>query len=174
MTKDSIALIGFMGTGKTVVGKALADYLGNDYEFIETDQIVIEIAGKSIPRIFSEDGEGKFRKYEIAACKKASQLKRAVISCGGGIVLKKINIENLKRNSYIVLLKATVEEIHKRIIKEGKERRPLINKEDPKQEIEQILTYREPFYNSSAEIIVDTTGKAIDEIVKEIIKNIKL
>ncbi|MFX1315930.1 MAG: shikimate kinase [Promethearchaeota archaeon] len=174
MKKNSIALIGFMGTGKTIVGKALADYLGNNYEFIETDQLVIEIAGKSIPRIFSEDGEEKFRNYEIAACKKASQLKRAVISCGGGIVLNKINIENLKKNSYIVLLKATIEEIHRRIIKEGKERRPLINKEDPNQEIKQILAYREPFYNSSAEIIVDTTGKAIDEIVKEIIKNINL
>ena len=130
MKKDSIALIGFMGTGKTVIGKALADYLGNNYEFIETDQIVTEIAGKSIPKIFSEDGEEKFRKYEITACKKASQLKRAVISCGGGIILNKINIENLKKNSYIVLLRATAEEIHKRIIEEGKERRPLINKEE--------------------------------------------
>ncbi|MFX1387709.1 MAG: shikimate kinase, partial [Promethearchaeota archaeon] len=104
MAIDSIALIGFMATGKTVVGKALANHLGNNYRFIETDQIIIEDAGKSIPEIFTEDGEIVFREYEIAACKKASKYNNVIISCGGGIVLNKINIDYLRRNSHIVLL----------------------------------------------------------------------
>lgn len=174
MVKDSIALIGFMATGKTTVGKALADHLNEEYKFIETDQIIMEDAGKSIPKIFSEDGEIRFREYEIAACKKASKLNKVVISCGGGIVLNKINIDYLKNNCHIVLLLATAEEIYKRAMKDGQETRPVIDKEDPKAEIEKVLTFRKPFYEAAAEIIVETTGKKVEDIVEEIITKTKL
>ena len=174
MTKDSIALIGFMATGKSTIGKILADYLGDDYRFIETDQLIVEMTGKSIPRIFTEEGEEKFRKYEIIVCGKASKLKKVVISCGGGVVLNRANIKKLKKNCHIVLLKATVEEIYKRAIKNGKRTRPLINNEYPKKEIERILNYREEFYESSAEIIINTKNKSIEEIVNEIIEKTKV
>ena len=170
MIKDSIALIGFMATGKSTVGKALKEYLGKDYKFIETDQLIVEMAGKPIPRIFSEDGEVKFREYEIEACKKAANLEKVVISCGGGIVLNKANIENLKKTCHIVLLTANSKEIYDRIMKDGKETRPVIDKDDPMKEIESALKQREPFYNISAEIIINTTDKTIDEIIGEIIK----
>lgn len=174
MTKNSIALIGFMATGKTAVGKALATHLGNNYRFIETDQIIIEDAGKSIPKIFSEDGEIRFREYEIAACKKASKFNKVIISCGGGVVLNKINIDYLKRNSHIVLLQATSEEIYKRAMKDGKETRPVIDKDNPMAEIERVLNFREPFYEAAAEIVIETTGKRIEKIIKEIISKIKI
>jgi shikimate kinase len=174
MTKDSIALIGFMATGKTTVGQKLAEKIGNNYRFIETDQIIIEEAGKSIPRIFAEDGEISFREYEIEACKKASKLKNVIISCGGGIVLNKINIDYLKQNCHIVLLQATAEEIYKRAMKDGQETRPVIDKEDPKMEIEKVLSFRKPFYEAAAEIIIETTGKEIDEIVKQIVEKTKI
>jgi shikimate kinase len=167
--KDSIALIGFMATGKTSVGQRLAHELGKEYKFIETDQIIIEEAGKSIPRIFKEYGEIRFREYEIQACKKASQLHKVIVSCGGGVVLNKLNIDYLKRNCHIVLLTATVEEIYARAMKDGPETRPVINKEDPKAEIEKVLTFREPFYEATAEYIIETTNKTIDEIADEII-----
>jgi len=170
MIKDSIALIGFMATGKSTVGKALKEYLGIDYKFIETDQLIIEMAGKAIQNIFSEDGEEKFREYEIEACKKAANFKKAVISCGGGIVLNKTNIENLKKTCHIVLLTASPKEIYNRVMKDGKETRPVINKEDPMKEIESALKQREPYYNITAEIAINTTDKTIDEIVGEIIK----
>jgi len=170
MIKDSIALIGFMATGKSRVGKALKEYLGKDYKFIETDQLIIEMAGKSIPRIFSENGEAKFREYEIEACRKAAELKKTVISCGGGIVLNKVNIENLKKTCHIVLLTASPKEIYNRVMIDGKETRPLIDKEDPMKEIESALKQREPYYNISAEIVINTTDKTIDEIMEEIIK----
>ncbi|MFW9937711.1 MAG: shikimate kinase [Candidatus Thorarchaeota archaeon] len=172
MSKDSITLIGFMATGKTTVGKALVDYLGKNYRFIETDQIVIEMAGKPIPKIFSEDGEKKFREYEVEACKKVSKLKNVIISCGGGVVLNKTNINNLKKNCHIVLLKASLEEIYKRTMGEGKELRPVIDKEDPLNEIEKVWKYREKFYNKSVEYIVDTTDKSINEIVREILEKL--
>ncbi|GAH44366.1 unnamed protein product [marine sediment metagenome] len=170
MIKDSIALIGFMATGKSTVGKALKEYIGKDYIFIETDQLIVEIAGKSIPRIFSEDGEDKFREYEIEACKKAANLKKVVISCGGGIVLNKVNVENLKKTCHIVLLTASPKEIYNRVMKDGKKTRPLIDKEDPMKEIESILKLREFFYSISAEIVINTTDKTIDEIMEEIIR----
>jgi len=170
MIKDSIALIGFMATGKSTVGKALKEYLGKDHKFIETDQLIVEMAGKSIQNIFSEDGEEKFREYEIEACKKAANFKKAVISCGGGIVLNKTNIENLKKTCYIVLLTTNPKEIYNRVMKDGKETRPLIDKEDPMKEIESASKQREPYYNISAEIVIDTTDKTIHEIIEEIIK----
>ena len=174
MNKDSIALIGFMATGKTTIGKALMKQLGNDYKFIETDEIIVKKSGKSIPMIFEEEGEQKFREYEISACIKASKLKKTIISCGGGIVLNNINIDNLKKNCIIVLLKATPEEIYKRVMKDRKETRPILNKKDPKKEIEKVLCLRKPFYEAAAEIIIDTTNKKISNIVKEIIIKTKI
>ena len=174
MFKDSIALIGFMATGKSVVGKALKEHLGKNYTFIETDLLIEKIAGKSIPRIFSEDGEELFREYELEACKKAAQFTKTVISCGGGVVLNIKNIEILKHTCQIVLLTASLEEIYNRAIKDGKENRPIIDKNDPYKEIERILLYRKPYYNSAAEITIDTTHKSIEIIVKEILTQTKL
>ncbi len=169
MSKDSIALIGFMATGKSTVGKALKECLGKDYKFIETDQIIIKMAGKSIPKIFEEDGEAKFREYEIEACRKAVRLSKSIISCGGGVVLNESNIEILKKTCHMVLLTATPEVIYNRAMKEGKENRPVINKKDPFKEIGKVLRYRETYYNKSAEIIIDTTEKSIEMIVEEIL-----
>ena len=174
MPKDSIALIGFMATGKSVVGKALKDHLGKKYNFIETDLLIVKMAGKSIPRIFSEDGEALFREYELKACKEVAQQKKSIISCGGGVVLNKENIEILKQTCQIVLLTASPEEIYNRAMKDGEENRPIIDKEDPYKEIERILLYREPYYKSAAEIIIDTTEKSIERIVAEILTQTKL
>ena len=170
MTKNSIALIGFMATGKTIIGKKLTEYLGKDYTFVETDDIVTHEAGKSIPRIFDEDGESIFRDFEISACEKASRMSKVVISCGGGVVLNRLNIINLKKNCHIILLKATTEEIYKRVMIDGKETRPLINKGDPKIQIEKILRVRSQHYKDAAEIIINTTGKKIMDIINEIVK----
>jgi len=174
MFKDSIALIGFMATGKSVVGRALKERLGQIYSFIETDLLIVKMAGKSIPKIFSEDGEDSFRKYELIACKEAVREKKSIISCGGGVVLNIENIEILKHSCHIVLLTASPEEIYNRVIKDGKENRPLIDKEDPYKEIERILLYRKPYYNSAAEITIDTMHKSIEIIVKEILTLTKL
>ncbi|TFG17928.1 MAG: shikimate kinase [Promethearchaeota archaeon] len=172
MKKDSIALIGFMATGKTTIGEILVHHLGPEYKFIEMDQMIVEDAGKSIPEIFAEDGEIRFREYEIAACKKASQMHKVVISCGGGVVLNKINIDYLKQNCYIILLTAEAEVIYQRAMKDGPETRPVINKEDPKAEIEKVLTFRKPFYVAAAEMIIDTSYRTLEQIIQEILENL--
>ncbi|MFX0035680.1 MAG: shikimate kinase [Candidatus Hermodarchaeota archaeon] len=174
MSKNSIALIGFMGTGKSTIGNALTKFLGNDYRFIETDQLIIKEVGKLIPKIFATDGESKFREYESLICERVSNLKKVVISCGGGVVLNKTNIENLKKNCHIVLLKATPEEIYKRILKNGKETRPILDKEDPKREIKKILNLRKSYYDDAAEIVIYTSNKKIKNIVREIVIKTKL
>jgi shikimate kinase len=168
MSKNSIALIGFMATGKTTIGKSLAIYLGEEYEFIETDQLIIQKTGKTISNIFTEEGEEKFREYENEVCERVSKIKKVVISCGGGIVLNKKNVKNLKKNCHIVLLRASPKEIYKRIIKNGKPLRPVINIEDSKREIKKILKYRKHYYKEAAEIIIDTSKKNIQNIVREI------
>jgi shikimate kinase len=168
MTKNSIALIGFMGTGKTTIGEALVAYLGEDYKFIETDQEIIQEIGKPIPEIFAEDGEETFREYETSVCERVSKLKKVIVSCGGGVVLHHKNIENFKKNFHIILLNASQEEIYERILKNGKEKRPIIDKENLREKIVNILKYREVYYTAAAEIIIETTDKPIEEIVREI------
>ncbi|MEE9378061.1 MAG: shikimate kinase [Candidatus Lokiarchaeia archaeon] len=168
MSKNSIALIGFMATGKTTVGRALAKYIGDDYQFIETDQLIIQETGKAIPSIFTEEGEDKFREYESDVCEKVSKLNKVVISCGGGIVLNKKNVESIKKNCHIVLLRASPKEIYERIKKNGKTSRPVINIKDSKRDIKEILKFRKPYYKEAAEIIIDTYKKNIENIVREI------
>ncbi len=92
--KSSLALIGFMGTGKTAVGKKLAGRLCR--EFIELDAVIERLAGKSIPDIFAEDGETRFRELEIEATRQVAGRRDAVIACGGGVVLNWINISRLR------------------------------------------------------------------------------
>ncbi|MBD3228548.1 MAG: AAA family ATPase, partial [Candidatus Lokiarchaeota archaeon] len=116
MKKTNIALIGFMGTGKSSVGKLVAKRL--DKKFIEMDDVIVELAGKSIPSIFKENGEITFREYEIKTCKNLSKKKNTVISCGGGIILNKINLDYLHRSSVIICLEATPDEIYKRTMKD--------------------------------------------------------
>ena len=105
-----------MATGKTKIDQKLTEKLGNNYRFVEKEQIIIEYAGKSITRIFAEDGEIVFREYEIEGCKKASQLHKVVILWGFRVVFNKNNIDYLKQNSYIVLLEANAEKIYDRAI----------------------------------------------------------
>jgi len=166
MTKSNIALIGFMGTGKTVIGAKLAQTL--DKEFIELDELIVNKAGKSIPQIFAEEGEIQFREYEMEVCREVSQQENVVIACGGGIVLNKLNIDYLKQNAIIICLKTSPEIIFQRISKDGKEKRPLLNKADPKAEIRKLLQFRAPFYNAATEYQIDTSKLTVDEVVERI------
>ena len=174
MLKSSVALIGFMGTGKTTIGKLLVKKLGGEYQFIEMDQLIEQMAGKSIPEIFVQDGEVSFRELEINVCQKVSTLKKVVISCGGGTVLNKNNVENLKKNCTIILLESKIETIINRILKDGIQERPVIGKEAPIKEIKKLFHLRNPLYQSVADIIVDTENKNKAVIVNKIIQKLKL
>lgn len=168
MRKSSIALIGFMGTGKTAVGKALAEKLGK--KFIELDALIEKQAGKPIPEIFAQDGEIAFRELEIAAAREVAGKKNVVIACGGGIVLNKINIDRLKQECVIVYLKATTAVIWRRV--SHADGRPLLDVDNPRLRIRELLKFRIPLYEHAADITVDTSKLDVDGVVTEILRSL--
>ncbi len=168
--KTSIALVGFMGTGKTVVGRALAGKLGKD--FIELDILIEQKAGKTIPEIFQQDGEIRFREIEIEVTKAIAGRKNAVIACGGGVVLNKINIDRLRKESIIAYLTASPRVILKRTSADENER-PLLRASDKLLHIQELLRFRKPFYERAADIKIDTSKLDIDSVAEQIINKLK-
>ncbi|MBW1711156.1 MAG: shikimate kinase [Deltaproteobacteria bacterium] len=166
--KSSIALIGFMGVGKTVVGKVLAKKLSK--EFVELDSLIERKAGKPIPEIFEQDGEAAFRELEIEVAKEVSQNKNQVIACGGGIVLNKINIDRLRKDSVIVYLTASPSVILKRVSNGGE--RPVL-KINNLPTIQGLLRFRKPFYERAADFKVNTSRASINSVVGQIIDKVR-
>lgn len=163
-------MIGFMGTGKTSVGRVLAVRLKK--EFIRTDDLIAESAGKSIPEIFEEDGELRFRELETEVVKRISDKKGMVIDCGGGVILNRINVDNLKKNSRIILLTASPEAILERVLKDA-EQRPLLETQDKLERIKQLLSLREPLYKRFADFEIDTSNLDVDQVVDKILEYLK-
>lgn len=167
--KSNIALIGFMGTGKTAVGRLLAEKLGKG--FIELDALIEQRAGKTIPQIFVQDGEIAFRELEIEAARDAAEKENAVIACGGGVVLNQINIDRLRKHGMIIYLKASPEVILNRTSSDKNER-PLLATEDKDSKVETLLKFREPFYERAADITIDTSELEVTEVVEQILSRL--
>jgi len=168
--KTSIALIGFMGVGKTAVGKVLAKRLGR--KFVELDSLIEQKAGKSIPDIFQQDGEAAFRELEIEVTKEVSKDKNLVIACGGGIVLNKKNIDRLRQQSRIVYLTASPKVILKRVSDDGGER-PLLKTANKALNIRELLEFRKPFYERAADITIDTSKLDTNAVAEQIIEKLQ-
>jgi shikimate kinase len=168
--KTNIALIGFMGTGKTVVGQLLAKKLGR--RFFELDLLIEQKAGKSIPGIFQQDGETAFRELEIEVTEEVSKYKNLVIACGGGIVLNKINVERLRKSARMVYLTASPGVILKRVANEEGQR-PLLEVDNPTLAIREMLRFRKPFYERAADIKIDTSKLDINAVSEQIIRKLK-
>jgi len=168
--KTSVALIGFMGTGKTAAGELLADRLKK--EFVETDALIVKKAGKTIPEIFQQDGEIDFRELEIEIARDVAGKKNAVIACGGGMVLNKINIDRLRKESVIVLLTASPGVIMKRtsVDKDG---RPLLAVPDRARQVRELLKFRRPFYEQAADITINTSKLDIETVAGLIIEKLR-
>jgi shikimate kinase len=168
--KTNVALIGFMGVGKSAVGRILADDLAK--KFIETDLLVSQKAGKSIAQIFQTDGEIVFREYEIGVIKAIGGGQNQVIACGGGVPLNKINIDRIRLTGLTVWLTATAEVILKRTVEDGAGR-PLLPPNVTLTYIRSLLRFRQPFYRRAADITVDTSELDIESIVKQIIEKLR-
>ncbi|EIJ78844.1 shikimate kinase [Bacillus methanolicus PB1] len=158
----SIYLIGFMGSGKTTVGKSFG--VKWNWPVIDTDEEIVKKVNKSINQIFEENGEDYFRHLETEILKQLP-VNRSIITTGGGIVLKDENRRWMKENGIVVFLYAEPEEIFKRI--ENDDSRPLL-KTNKKAAIEELLRSRLPLYIEAADFTIDTTGKDINEIIKKI------
>lgn len=164
----NIILTGFMGSGKTEVGKSLAKRLG--YTFIDTDLLIEKKTGKSISDIFSNDGEPFFRDTETQILKELSEINEHVISTGGGIVTREENILQLRRIGFIIWLRASPETILSRVGHET--HRPLLNVDNPIEQIKMLMSQREQSY-SKVDLTIDTDGLEVDEVVNIIIKKLK-
>lgn len=168
--KTNIALIGFMGAGKTAVARLLAKNLGK--ELVELDCLIENRAGKSIADIFREDGEIAFRQLEIDVIREVAGNKNQVIACGGGIVLNKINIDRLKQEAVVVYLTASADVIQQRVSTDG-DTRPLLARNNKAPTIRQMLEFRQPFYERAADIRIDTSALDIEATAEMIITRLK-
>jgi len=158
----NIVLIGFMGTGKSTVGKRLAQSLA--WDFVDTDYEIGEVTSLSVSEIFRRHGETRFRSEESIVVARLSQQERLVIATGGGTILNPVNWDALAQNGIVIALHASLEAIIDRI--GHKNDRPLLK--GPREAIEKLWNDRQACY-SQADYIVDTSQKTIEEVVKEIL-----
>ncbi|MBC8554251.1 MAG: shikimate kinase [Candidatus Brocadiales bacterium] len=165
----NIVLIGFRGTGKSTVGRLLAKRLERD--FIDSDKYIERSTGKTIKRIFEDDGEEGFRKIEVDTIAELSKVDNKVISAGGGAVLREDNVRNLKDNGFLILLEATPEIIYTRIGQDEKttQQRPSLTDKKPLDEIRHLIEQREHAYKSAADFTINTSYVSCEDIVNEII-----
>lgn len=169
MKKSNIILTGFMGTGKTSVGKQLASLLRMD--FVDTDMEIERITGLKIPEIFQRYGEQRFREEERAVVKRVAALQNAVVATGGGVVLNPENMRDLRKNGVVVLLLARPEVIACRV--QSSEGRPLLAvREGLIERIESLLRERAPYYQD-CDFEVDTSDLQIHEVVERIIEKLR-
>ncbi|MDA7922111.1 shikimate kinase [Verrucomicrobiales bacterium] len=155
----NLILIGFMGTGKTSVGMRVAKSLG--FTFVDTDQLIVEKAGKPIPKIFEEDGEPVFRKIETDVLRESLTQENQVISTGGGIVTNEENRKMLKEAGYTIWLQAGPDTIYDRVSRN--KNRPLLQTEDPKATILQMLADRNQSYCDSMDLAIKTDELTLEE-----------
>ncbi len=166
----NIILTGFMGTGKSTLGKILARRL--DREFVDTDTLIESRTGLTIPQIFAEQGEQAFRQLESSVARELAQREKLVISTGGGFMLNPENHKALNSNSEIFCLTASPGEIIKRLsASHSKTTRPLLASDNPEKKILQLLKEREPCYRQFHQI--DTNSNDQEQIITEIIGLLK-
>ena len=159
-----ISLCGFMGSGKTTVGRILADALG--CPFLDLDELIVNKAGKSIPDIFAEDGEAAFRQLEARLLKQTVEKYgegTAVLSLGGGAVLTPASAALLQEKTVCIYLRATLDTLTDRLAGETAGR-PLADSA-----LAERLAAREPLYEKTAHVTIDTDGLSPEEVSDEII-----
>lgn len=160
----NIILTGFMGSGKTSVGKLLASRAG--HRFVDIDALIVERENRTINDIFTQEGEAYFRKVETELLEKALMGNNLVVSTGGGAVISERNRELMKGAGIVVNLTASAEDILERL--SGENERPLLREGKGLEKIRQMLNERERYY-ADADIRIDTTGKNVEDVVREIL-----
>lgn len=162
----NIVLIGMRGSGKTAVGRLLAARLRR--EFIETDELIVQRVGLSIPDIVRESGWERFRREEAQVVQEVSGRDGAVIATGGGVVVKEKNIQQLRRKGKLFWLKAGLDAL---LARTGDDPyRPSLTGKPFREDMESVLTERTPIYERSADFIVDAEGKTPEQVVEEIVE----
>ena len=166
--KKNIVLTGFMGTGKTTVGKLLAAELG--YEFIDTDSVIETRCGRSIPEIFRESGEDVFRRLEADLVLELAEREGLVIATGGRLMLDPVNAAALSGKGLVFCLAATPDEILSRVMN-NQQSRPLLDVTEPGERIVELLEERAEEYRRFYQVM--TNDKDPEEITRELIDLIR-
>ncbi len=160
----NLALIGFMGTGKSSVGRLVADLLR--FTYFDTDQVIEARAHKSISDIFEQDGEPAFREWERRVVEELTTRTKTVISTGGGLPANEKNLVSLKTHALVVCLWAAPETIYERVREHT--HRPLLNQPDTLENIRKLLAAREPYYRQ-ADVLVNTGLRSVREVATQVI-----
>lgn len=160
----NLALIGFMGTGKSSVGRSVAELL--HYTFLDTDELIVTRAGKSITDIFAQQGEAAFRELERQVVEELAGRTHCVVATGGGVPANPANLASLKMHALVVCLWASPEKIWENV--RGQSHRPLVNVTDPQAGIRTLLAVREPFYRQ-ADVLVNTELRSVREVAQQVI-----
>lgn len=162
MPRTNVALVGFMGAGKSTVGRELAARLGKT--FVETDTLVERRAGMSVSDVFACYGEPHFRDLESAVVREAAKSHNCVIACGGGVVLREENVAALKASSVLVYLEVSPQSVLSRIGPQSTVR-PLLSGPDRERRVAELMEQRRTSYEAAADVTVATDGLAVEQIV---------
>lgn len=160
----NLALVGFMGVGKSSTGHLLAESLG--YEFVDTDSLIEERAGKTTAQIFQEFGEKTFRELEVKVGILLAEKSRTVIATGGGFAVNPENMDRLRSHALVVCLWASPEVIYERV--RHQDHRPLLRCPDPLDKIRRMLAEREPAYRK-ADVLVNTEQRTNREVAYQVL-----
>ncbi len=167
----NIVLIGYRGTGKTSVGKLLAERLGR--QLVSTDAEVIRRAALSVPEIVKQFGWDRFRDLESEVCLELGGKDRLIIDTGGGVILRQQNVDRLKANGVLFWLTATVRTITERI--GGDTQRPsLTGAKSFTDEVEEVLREREPRYKAAADHVIQTDGRSLVQVADAILAHVEI
>lgn len=166
---QNIALIGFMGTGKSTVGRLSAEQLG--FEFLDTDVLIEQRSGRKITEIFAQNGETAFRELEAQLVAELATHTRSIISTGGGLPTNPANLESLKAHALVVCLWASPERIYERVREHS--HRPLLNEPDPLGKIRTLLTAREKFYKQ-ADVLINSDLRSAREVTQQVVNQFRL
>jgi len=161
---QNIALIGFMGTGKSSVGQLVAAQL--QFTFLDTDHVIEARANQTISEIFSQQGEPAFRELESKIVAELATRKKTVISTGGGLPTNPANLTSLKTHSLVVCLWASPEKIWERV--RNQSHRPLLNEPDPLAKIRRLLAEREPCYRQ-ADVLLNTEMRSLKDVAQQVV-----
>ena len=165
----NLALIGFMGTGKTSVGRLAAEHL--NFEFLDTDELIQAATGRTIADIFAQDGEPAFRALEQRVVQELAGRKQTLISTGGGLPTHPPNLASLKQHALVVCLWASPDKIWERVCHQS--HRPLLHDPDPRAKIRDLLAVREPFYKQ-ADVLVNTDLRTMREVANQVAHQYRL
>ena len=161
--QTNLYLVGFMGTGKSTLGRMVASSFG--FDFLDSDQEIERTRNKKVSEIFAEEGEAAFRRYEREFIEEGHPSSKCVVACGGGLVTQPGMVELLKERGVVVCLYASPQEILSRT--QGNRSRPLLEVEDPETKIRQLMAEREPVYRRAGSLVL-TENRSRAEVLAHI------